>query len=160
MEINGDVTDAGRTDKRTTNEQGKIVLLSQWMLDGWVSQFYNVFSCPEQLIRWPCHSLTDWLTQGTFYFWSTKSNPRDLWPLWHLTRVMRAHDLNIKKTMTKTKTKTKTMTKTNTFRELHQRAILETCDLWDIWSEWWGDMTWPKKDKEKDKDKDKVKDKG
>ena len=31
---------------------------------------------------------------------------------------------------------------------------LETCDLWDIWSEWWGDMTWPKKDKEKDKDKE------
>ena len=28
------------------------------------------------------------------------------------------------------------MTETNTFRELHQRAILETCDLWDIWSEW------------------------
>ena len=22
-----------------------------------------------------------------------------------------------------------------------QRATLETCDLWDIWSEWWGDMT-------------------
>ena len=20
---------------------------------------------------------------------------------------------------------------------------LETCDLWDIWSEWWGNMTWP-----------------
>ena len=26
-----------------------------------------------------------------------------------------------------------------------QRAILETCDLWDICSEWWEDMTWPKK---------------
>ena len=24
-------------------------------------------------------------------------------------------------------------------------ASLETCDLWDIWSEWWEDMTWPKK---------------
>ena len=23
-----------------------------------------------------------------------------------------------------------------------QRATLETCDLWDIWSEWWVDMTW------------------
>ena len=22
-----------------------------------------------------------------------------------------------------------------------QRVTLETCDLWDIWSEWWGDMT-------------------
>ena len=24
-----------------------------------------------------------------------------------------------------------------------QRATLETCDLWDILSEWWGNMTWP-----------------
>ena len=23
-----------------------------------------------------------------------------------------------------------------------QRATQETCDLWDIWSEWWGDMCW------------------
>ena len=37
------------------------------------------------------------------------------------------------------------LTITMTFREHPQRAILETCDLWDIWSEWWGDMTWPKK---------------
>ena len=37
-----------------------------------------------------------------------------------------------------------TMTKkmTNTFREYLQRAILETYDLWHIWSEKWGDMTW------------------
>ena len=48
------------------------------------------------------------------------------------------------KKMTKTKTKTKIMTKTNTFRERLQWAILETCDLWDIWSEWWEHMTWPK----------------
>ena len=26
-----------------------------------------------------------------------------------------------------------------------QIAILETCDLWDISSEWWRDMNWPKK---------------
>ena len=39
-------------------------------------------------------------------------------------------------TKTKTKTKTKTMTKTNTSRKHLQRAILENCDLWDIWSEW------------------------
>ena len=46
-------------------------------------------------------------------------------------------------------TKTKTMTMTNTFREHLQRAILETCDLWDIWSEWWEDLTWPKNDSQK-----------
>ena len=34
----------------------------------------------------------------------------------------------------------------------HQRVLLETCGLWDIsiiWSEWWWDMTWPKKTKTK-----------
>ena len=30
------------------------------------------------------------------------------------------------------------------FREHPDRAILETCDPWDISSEWWGDKTWPK----------------
>ena len=41
------------------------------------------------------------------------------------------------------------------FSELHQRAILETCDLSDIWSEWQGHMTRPKKDNDKNKYKDK-----
>ena len=36
-------------------------------------------------------------------------------------------------------------TKTNTFREHIQIVIQETCDFWDIWSEWWGDMTWSTK---------------
>ena len=75
-----------------------ILLLSQFFvcLDSFFVSifFFLFFSCPEQLNRWPCHSLTnsvtDWLT---FTF-----------------------DI--------------------------QRAILETCDHWDIWSEWWGDMTW------------------
>ena len=73
------------------------------------------------------------------------SNPRDLWPLRHLIRVMRRHDPTKKKTMTKTNTKTKTITKTNTFREHLQRAILETFDLWGIWSECWENLTWPTK---------------
>ena len=48
MEISGDVTDAGRTDKRqTNNEQGKIVLLSQ-MDAGWLS-----------FAIWHTHSLGD-----------------------------------------------------------------------------------------------------
>ena len=72
-----------------------------------------------------------------------KSDPRDLWLLRYLIRVMKRHDLTKKKTMTETKTKT--MTKTNTFREHLQRAIFETFELWDIWSEWWGNMTWPTK---------------
>ena len=30
-----------------------------------------------------------------------------------------------------------------TFWFWHYRVTLETCDLWDIWSEWWGDLIWP-----------------
>ena len=48
-----------------------------------------------------------------------------------------------------------TMTKTNTFREHLQGAILETCDLWDNWSEWPGQQKYNDNDKDKDKDKDK-----
>ena len=33
---------------------------------------------------------------------------------------------------------------TKDFTNWHYRVTLETCDLWDIWSEWWGNMTWPK----------------
>ena len=59
----------------------------------WLIMFVCIFSCPEQLNRWPCHSLTDSLTHSQyFYFWHTKSDPRDLWPLRHLIRVMRRHD--------------------------------------------------------------------
>ena len=43
-----------------------------------------LFSCPEQLKRWPCHWLTDSLTKD-FTTWQKKSNPRDLWPLGHLS---------------------------------------------------------------------------
>ena len=56
-----------------------------------------------------------------------KNHPRDLWPLRHLFRVMRKHDLTKKLT----KTNTKTMTKTKTFWEHLPRAILETCGIWD-----------------------------
>ena len=27
----------------------------------------------------------------------------------------------------------------------YQRALWETCDPWDMLSEWWGDMTWQTK---------------
>ena len=58
----------------------------------------------------------------------SKSDPRDLWPLEHLIRVMRGHDLTNKNTMTKTSTKTKTMTETMT------KTIPETCDIWDTYN--------------------------
>ena len=118
------------------------------------AQQKNILKCFRSQ---PHHIMSNWIniTQTITVFHlspanfcrskKTKSDPRDLWPLRHLTRVMRGHDLTNKKTITKTNTKTKTMTKTSTFRDHLQRATLETCDLWDIWSEWWGDMTWPTK---------------
>ena len=94
-----------------------------------------------QLYRFPCHSVTQSLSHC--HCWKTlpKSTLRDLWPLRHVIRVMRRHDLTNKKTMTKTMTMTMTMT----IGEHPQIATPETFDLWDIWSEWWEDMTWPKK---------------
>ena len=84
-----------------------------------------------------------------------------------LRGIMRKHDLTNKKTTTKTKTKRKTKTKTetktmamkmiNTFREHLQRAIFETLDLWDIWSESWEKTTWSTKNNDKDNDNDKYK---
>ena len=108
----------------------------------------HFISCPEQLNRWPCPLVGLLVGPPPLtirVFRTLQSDPRDLWPLRHLIKMMRIHDLTNTKTMTKTNTNTNTMTETNIFRELHQRAILETCDLWDIWSEWWGDMTWPTK---------------
>ena len=58
-----------------------------------------VFSCPEQLNRWPC-PLVGWylgLTPLTIrQFTTLQSDLRDLWPLRHLIRVMRRHDLTKK----------------------------------------------------------------
>ena len=106
----------------------------------------QLFSCPDksprQLYTYPCHSLTTYKEVLLFDIQTpSKSDPRALWPFRHLIRVMRGHGATNKKTITKTKT----MTKTSTLRQRLSRAILETCDIWDIWSGWWGDMTWPTK---------------
>ena len=72
---------------------------------------------------WPCtHWLSHWLGHSQyFYFWHTKSDPRNLWPLRHLIRVMRRHDLTEKDLPTN-------------LRKHPQGAILDSCDNWDIWS--------------------------
>ena len=55
-----------------------------------------IFSYPEQLNRWPCHSPTHSVTQGTFTFDIQRATlERDLWPLRHLIRVMNRNDLTI-----------------------------------------------------------------
>ena len=56
---------------------------------------YSFFSCPEQLNRWPCHSVCHSLT--VLLLLTLQSDPRDLWPLRHLFRVKRRHALTEKK---------------------------------------------------------------
>ena len=53
---------------------------------------FALFSCPEQLNRTHCPSVP--LTKLTIRVFTTlQSDPRDLWPLRHLIREMRRHDL-------------------------------------------------------------------
>ena len=61
----------------------------------------------------------------------------------HFFLVMRWHDLTKKYTYPHTYLSTYLPTYLSTYlREHPQGGILETCDLYDIWSEWWGDLTW------------------
>ena len=40
---------------------------------------------------------------------------------------------------------TDSLTDWETFWKHNNRVTQETCEVWDIWSEWWGDKTWPTK---------------
>ena len=87
-----------------------------------------IFSCQEQLIWSPYHSLTLSVTHWLyFYFWLNKSDHRDLR---HLINEVRRHDLTNKKT----KTKTKTMT-----NEEHPGPQWTILDLWLLghWLHFW-----------------------
>ena len=95
-----------------------------------------------------CDLVAHWLTDSLsdILILTLQSGSRDLWPLRHLIRVMRWHDQTNKSTYPHTYLSTYLPTYLSTYlREHPQGAILETCDLYDIWSEWWGDLTWPKK---------------
>ena len=86
-------------------------------------------------------SLTDSLSD--FLILTLQSDPRDLWPLRHLIRVMRRHDLTKMYTYPLTYLPTYLPVWVFTYlREHPQGVILETCDLY--WLEWWGDLTWSK----------------
>jgi len=105
------------------------------------------FSCPadSSIGDLVTHSLTHWLTHWATFWKHNTRWPQRLVTLETFDQADEGTWPDQKKTNTKTNTKTKTMTKTNTFIEHHQRATPESCDLWDIWSEWWGDMNWPTK---------------
>ena len=57
-------------DRQLSQKYDRWDALTRWLR----VRISSVFSCPEQLNRWPCHSLTDWLTHwlthwATFDFW-------------------------------------------------------------------------------------------
>ena len=120
-----------------------------------------LFSCPDESLRqlytYPCNSLTDWLTHWqTSYFLTLKSNPRDLWPLRHLFRVMRRHD------MTKRIDKDKYKDKDNDKDILRTPPKSNPRDLWPLrhlFRVMRRHDTTKKIDKDKYKDKDKDNDK-
>ena len=63
-----------------------------------------------------------------------KNNPRDLWPLRHLFRVMKRHDLTKKYLPTYIPTHLPTWLPTylcTSIREHPKGAIIGTCDIWD-----------------------------
>ena len=96
-----------RIDERRTNSRCQRMIAADTEESEPLALVRFLFSSPEQLNSWPCHSLTHSLRHSQyFYLW--QSDPRDLWPLRHLIKVMRRHDLT-KKTKTKARTKTKTM---------------------------------------------------
>ena len=65
--------------------------------------FLCLFSCPGQLNRWPCHSLTQSMSELTFYFSvfrALRSCHRHMWHFWQLIRWTRRYRLTNKKTKT------------------------------------------------------------
>ena len=61
-----------------------------------------------------------------------KSNPRDLWPLRHLFRVMRRHDMTKKNWQRQWQRQIQRQRQWQKQRHFeNRRAILETCDIWD-----------------------------
>ena len=75
-------------------------------------------------------------------FWAhSNSDLRHLWPLRHLIRVMRTHELTKNKQWQRQMQRQWQRQRQIYLQEHLQRAIPETCDPWNIWSEWWGDMT-------------------
>ena len=72
--------------------------------------------------------------QSLVTFETFDQSDEEIWPD-QKNRQMKTTNIN---------TKTTIMTKTYTFRDHLHGAILETCDLCNIRSEWWGDMNWPR----------------
>ena len=89
----------------------------------------NIFSCPEQLNRTHCPSVP--LTKLTIRVFTTlQSDPRDLWPLRHLIRVMKRHDMTKKIDKDKYKGKDNDNDKDKDILRTHPKS--NPRDLWPL----------------------------
>ena len=86
------------------------------------------FGCPRQISRWPCHSLSEWVSEVLISASSEhcrlQSCRRHLWPFLQLIRRMRRNVMNNKKTKTDTKTKTKTLRLSDLVTQWHTWLFL------------------------------------
>ena len=150
-----------RTNEVTNND--KVILMTKDVLLPLVSQMRFISKCkllcswssewlPTYWRNWhySCtHNLSPIAQLNTFgeVLPAVVAISKRIWQLEETDMTCRSYAGHIQENMQviwpKKITKTnKTVTKT--FWEHLLRAILETCDLWDICSEWWEDMTWPK----------------
>ena len=107
------------------------------------NQLPDTFSCPEQLNRRPCPLLGPLVCLTELTIRPFRSLQRE----WSHTRVtFGTFDQSDEETWHDQKRSTYLHTYIPTYLPTYLvPTYLETCDLWDIWSEWWGDMTWLKK---------------
>ena len=93
----------------------------------------DFFGCPRQINRWPCHSLSEWVSEVLISASSEhcrlQSCRRHLWPFLQLIRRMRRNVMNNKKTKTDTKTKTKTMRFSDLVTQWHTWLFLTNWGL-------------------------------
>ena len=111
----------------------------------------NFLAVPRQLYRWPCHWVSDhcWKHYQR-ELWETCDR---LWPIWHLIRVMKRHDMTDKKCQRQRQWQRQTQWQRhleNTLKEHHWRLVtFETLDQSD--EETWSDQ---QQDNDKGKDND------
>ena len=79
-----------------------------------------VFSCPDESLtaQYVTLSLSEWLSDWvTLLILSSKTNPRDLWPLRLMTRVMMRHNLTKKRQWQRQRQRQWQIHLENTFKE-------------------------------------------
>ena len=94
---------------------------------------YLIFTCPEQLNRWPCHSLTDSVTHGTLLIDIQGATP-ETWPDHDLTMTRPTNSPNSPNSpqLTPSHPNSSQLTQiTQVAQFTPTQIILVTYDIWD-----------------------------